>query len=266
METVSRHAEDLDQAVTSKWHPEAYATGNTSFEDFIRGGSIDNADAEAVAATFTYKVQHWFDRATRATSPVQAARDTAEGMRQVTKQWDRIVKPRLARYYGAGAATAVPVKLKKGLNIFRKVEAGTLTVAEADAALKAIGMSRESVLRQSSFFLEHMEKTAGRMHRMVGRKNLADAIGQIKAPRGSSLWLSRALATTNKAFIHHDIGSRDFLAQRKQVFESVDLSTFADRQDLQRWLETARRDRLISEAEAKALAAAWQRKAVGDSA
>ncbi len=260
METVSRHAEDLDQAVTSKWHPEAYATGNTSFEDFIRGGSIDNADAEAVAATYTYKVQHWFDRATRATSPVQAARDTAEGMRQVTKQWDRIVKPRLARYYGAGAATAVPVKLKKGLNIFRKVEAGTLTVAEADAALKAIGMSRESVLRQSSFFLEHMEKTAGRMHRMVGRKNLADAIGQIKAPRGSSLWLSRALATTNKAFIHHDISSRDFLTQRRQVFNSVDPSAFADRQALRRWLEAARRDRLISESEARTLVTDWQRK------
>ncbi len=259
METVSRHAEDLDQAVTSRWHPEAYATGNASFDDFINGRS-DLTDAETVADTFTYKVQHWFDRAASATSPVQAARDTAEGMRQVTKQWDRIVKPRISRYYGEAAATAVPVKLQKGLNIFRRVEAGTFTVAEADAALKAIGMSRESVLRQSGFFLESMEKTAGRMHRMVGMKNLTDAIGQVKAPRGSGLWLTRALVRTNTAFRHHDIGSRDFLTQRRQVFNSVDPSAFADRQALRRWLEAARRDRLISESEARTLATDWQRK------
>jgi len=260
MDRISAYAAEMDQAVTSKTHAEAYAIGKSTFCDFIEGkGALTHS--EAVADTVTYKGRHWFERAAKATDPAQAAKDTAEGMRQITKQWRRLIEPRLNKYYGKTAAkTAVPAKLKKAIDIFQDVEDGAMNVFEAEAALKAIGMSKEKTLNQLNTYIVQLEKTAGRTHRVVGARHLSDAIEQIKAPKGSRQWLDDVYDKITTAFKKGDISQEEFMKQRAVVSRSVTPKTFKNKKALEEWIDQAVEKHYISPAEAKAMRKHWPHK------
>jgi hypothetical protein len=101
MDDVARHAEELDQMVTSRWHPEAYNSGDSTFSDFLNTGRPPTPTRlEDIVDTMNVKSQHWWHLAANEADPILRSQKIAEGMRQATKQWDRIIEPRVGRYLG----------------------------------------------------------------------------------------------------------------------------------------------------------------------
>ncbi len=230
MSKVRKNAESLDQAVTSKWHPEAYNTGKeVPFDDFLSKGKTPTLTRpEDIAATMEYKSKHWFDSAKKAGPGVNGAikksQDIAEGMRQATKQWDRIVEPRVAKYFADPSIAKnlrVPAKLQAGMDIFKKVKDGAMSPAQAEAALKAIGSSKEAVVRQMGGFVEGMEKTVGKNFRKLKTAALVDTVSKIPAPKGTANWGSEAFGRINAALKKGEVAGGTFMKMRGDVFRSM---------------------------------------------
>ena len=230
MSKVSKNATELDQAVTSKWHPEAYNTGKeVPFDDFLAKGKTPTLTRpEDIAATLEFKSKHWFDSAKKAGPGVDAAikksQDVAEGMRQATKQWDRIVEPRVTKYFADPSIAKnlkVPSKLQAGMDIFKKVKDGGMSPAQAEHALKAIGSSKEAVVRQMGAFVEGMEKTVGKNFRKLKTAALKDAVSNIPAPKGTANWGSEAFARINGALKKGEVAGETFMKMRTDVFRGM---------------------------------------------
>ena len=88
--------EDMDQSVTSKWANEAYNPGEVKLDDYLdKGRAPTMTRVEDVRDTIVHKSNEWFERAEQAgRDPALAARDTVEGMRQATKQWNDLILSR----------------------------------------------------------------------------------------------------------------------------------------------------------------------------
>ncbi len=116
---------------------------------------------EDFAETVTYKSREWFERAARATDKAKAMTDVEEGMRQATKQYDNYMT-RIMEHYGLDPATALPDKLRGGMEVFKRVKDGQLTVPEAEAVLKALGTTRDQVVKQFGDKFEEIIKLGAR--------------------------------------------------------------------------------------------------------
>ncbi len=135
---TGRDAESLDHAVTSWWHPDAYATGRYTADSHGRAALVvgsgrragDLQRARDVADTARYKPKEWFDPPRdaqgriRPMGPMEQNQRIREGMRQTIKEYDRHVAPYL-RDQGIGP-DRLPPRLQQGLDIFRDVQEGVL--------------------------------------------------------------------------------------------------------------------------------------------
>ena len=162
----------MDHAVTDGYVPEAYRPGMEVSEFLTQPGiRVGAAGAEDLASTIAYKGQEWFERGHVAMVAGKAAQGwthVAEGMRQLTKQYDNQVLPRLA-VEGLTETANVPPMLGKAIDLMKRVTyplnklpfgATRLGPAEAEAAILDMGFSSlDDVASQLGLFFEALEKS-----------------------------------------------------------------------------------------------------------
>ena len=147
---------------------------------------------EDVRDTIEHKSLEWFERAEKgAANPVQSARDTVEGMRQATKQWNDLILSR-ATQYGVDASAAVPPRLAVAMDIFKRASKGEISAGQAEAALKELSLvvngktvpydKAKAVADMGSFF-EALERPGPGLSRDARRRDGVD--GQDLHPRRS---------------------------------------------------------------------------------
>jgi len=264
---ASRLAEDLDQMVTSRWHPEAYNSGNSTFKEFLDTGRPATASrVEDIVDTMNVKSNHWWHMAANEADPILRSQKIAEGMRQATKQWDRIIDPRVSRYLGDSTLASrirIPPDLEVGLEIFRKVEQGHVTPRQAQEMLNQIGLTKESVLSKMTGFFEAVEKDVGRQFRRVGAAQLDDILSRNPFTQGSLEWGGEALGQINGALKSGKISGDVFLNRRNQVISQIQakIKTIVARTDnaadtfgaFETWIVRGLTDQRISRLEARTL-------------
>lgn len=198
-------AKKTDQATTDRLNAEAYGTGQADLDaatkDVFRGRDL--TDAEAVANTVKFKVNHWMNEADELYDMAKAARNQAhelgvhtpegtaklreaadleaagqaareEGARQLTKQYKNMGITRTENMVKIGNApdASLPAGLADDINILRKVETDpNFTIAEAEEVLRRKGTSIKEVSEKLSAFVEAQQTL---------RPN---------APAGQNLWL-----------------------------------------------------------------------------
>jgi len=161
----------MDHAVTDGMHREAYRVHGGKIGDVLGGSStrLSSSGAESVADTFVDKGLHWLDyadEAARAGDMPRALMRKGEAMRQIVKQYDNIIAPRLARE-GLDAAGVIDPKLQAALAMFRRVgdpvvegaeKVGrSYSPADAEAALAAMGMDTRAVFQRIAEVLPTLE-------------------------------------------------------------------------------------------------------------
>jgi len=152
---TGRTADQLDHVVTSRWHPEAYnpgrfrdpRNGQQVITEIIQGKRAGHlARPEDIRDTVIEKGRKAFDEARRLTG-AEANRATSDGMRQALKDYERHVSGYL-KNQGLNPNTALPPRLKQGLDVFKKVQQGlqdgSCTVEQAQAMLNALGRAGKS--------------------------------------------------------------------------------------------------------------------------
>ncbi len=152
---TGKTAEQLDHVVTSRWHPEAYNAGRFKdprngqkvLEEIIQGKRAGHlARPEDIRDAVIHKGRKAFDEAAKLTG-AEANRATSDGMRQALKDYERHVAGYL-KNRGLNPNTALPPRLKQGLDVFQKVQQGlqdgSCTVEQAKAMLNALGKASKS--------------------------------------------------------------------------------------------------------------------------
>ena len=164
-------AQMCDQSIVSLTGKESYGT----WEDLLRvleksraGERFD--DVKKVASTVTYKSEHWLKLAEESRKAAQKAMAsgndevarfalsvaeamTEEGLRQSTKQFDRIIIPRLELLATRGKVPDLRPLMEK-MELLKKIGLGThgptgITVAEARVVVqKAYGSSFGSIISE----------------------------------------------------------------------------------------------------------------------
>lgn len=264
---ISTYAEEtMDQMVTSRWHPEAYNTGPVQLDDFLdKSVTPTLTRIDDVSDTVAYKSDHWFKKADDVLDPaseaaqglsetqraIMASRHSAEGMRQATKQYDDLILSRV-RQYGLDPSKAVPPRLEKSMEIFRKVKDGAISPAKAEAMLKAIGTSKEGAVREMAGFLNGLEKTTGVGWRRVKSAELVNHIADLK--KAGSGWQEGALEAVNGALKRGEISGPQFLKLRQDVSAGVVQRMKTEypgqwQKKLAEWADQAFERRLINGAE-----------------
>ena len=239
--------ENMDQTVTSKWHPEAYNVGEVSLDDFLdKGIKPTITRVEDVADTVTFKSTVWFDRARKSTKSIDAARNTAEGMRQATKQWKDLIMSR-ANQYGLKPYN-IPSKLDESMKIFKQVADGKIATEEGEYILRTVlKTDKESAVRQMGSFFEGMEKTAGRAYRAVEGKKIEEAVKVIYKSAGTG-YADKTLTMLNDALKNGKIAGSKFLDLRTQIL-SKKMKMFPSPVVAIKWAKSAYTRRLISKSE-----------------
>ena len=261
---VARHAEELDQMVTSRWHPEAYNSGDSSFGEFLNTGRPPTVSRlDDIRDTMNIKSEHWWHMAAREADPIRQSQQIAEGMRQATKQWDRIIEPRVGTYLGEASLAAkvkIPGDLQVGLDIFRKVETGAITPRQAQAMLGELGMTHEAVLHKMTGFFEGIEKDVGRQFRNIGAAKLDTVLGSSPFAKGTMQWGEESLGQINSALRSGAISGEVFMAKRadvlSQMYAGVRLKADASADAFRAfdtWIAKALSSRTISRLEARAM-------------
>ena len=250
--------EDMDQSVTSKWANEAYNPGEVKLDDFLdKGRAPTLTRVEDVRDTIEHKSIEWFQRAKEAADPVQAARNTVEGMRQATKQWKDLILSR-ANQYGVDAATGVPPRLTVAMNIFDRAAKGKISAGQAEAALrelstvvegKVVPYDKAAAVAEMGSFFEAMEKGPGRAYRAVEGDGVASAVKTLAADHGAG-WQDQALIKLNDALRNGRIEGEKFVALRSQVLADAVKGMSADA--YAQWARSAYAQGLINDAEMKA--------------
>jgi hypothetical protein len=178
---TGRSASKMDHVVTSRWNPEAYATGlnpNTpggrkAIADIISGKAAGGLKRPSdIRDTIIHKGKEWMESGhSLAARGASEGKDSLirlgnqrvkEGMRQMSKEYNRQVAQFL-QAKGVDAARALPPRLKQGLDIFKQVEKG-MPVEQAREMLKAltpkggVPVTPETIAEDLGHFVEFMNK------------------------------------------------------------------------------------------------------------
>ena len=250
--------ETMDQSVTSKWANEAYNPGEVKLDDFLdKSRAPTMTRVEDVRDTIEHKSLEWFERAEKgAANPVQSARDTVEGMRQATKQWNDLILSR-ATQYGVDASAAVPPRLAVAMDIFKRASKGEISAGQAEAALKELSLvvngktvpydKAKAVADMGSFF-EALEKGPGRVYRATQGDVTASMVKTFTSSQVPG-WQNLALNQLNEALRDGRIEGEAFLKLRSQVISNA--TKGLNREEATAWARSAYMKGLISEAEMK---------------
>jgi hypothetical protein len=168
-DTISEFGKKMDHQVTDFRHADAYLVDNIG-EFFSDPTTLTKDRAQSFADTVIYKSEHWFDRAEATLKKAvqegsdemqaEAMAEMAEGMRQASKQYDNY----LSQFVGKGGFdefAALSPELISGMDIFKQVREGVLSVPQADAALEAMGLTRSAVVSMAGLEYEAFKKLSG---------------------------------------------------------------------------------------------------------
>jgi hypothetical protein len=246
---INQFADDTDQMVTPKWHREAYNTGpDVHIDDWLNNDITPPvARPEDIRDTMITKSEHWFHQAAEAgRDSVKYSRDTAEGMRQATKQWDNIVSKRAA-LYGAN----VPPQLEKAIDIFKQVDKGAISPKQAEHMLEQLGnlsgggkLTPQKVVENMAHYFEAMEKGPGKAFRGIKTAELARTLDGVND-------LSRRTDMINDAYRGGHISGETFRQMREGSFRLPPNPTGQQKQQLKSWAISAWNRRAISLTEKK---------------
>ncbi len=241
---INQFADDTDQMVTSRWHREAYNTGpDVAINDWLNNDLTPPvARPEDIRDTMITKSEHWFHQAAEsAGDAAKYSRDTAEGMRQATKQWDNIVSKRVALYNAS-----VPPQLEKAIDIFKQVDKGAITPKQAEHMLEQLGnlsgggkLTPQKVVEDMAHYFEAMEKGPGKAFRSIKTAELANALNGVND-------LSRRTDMINDAYRTGHISADTFRDMRNGCFKLPPNPTPVQRQQLKDWAISAWGRRAIS--------------------
>jgi len=251
--TCAKWADEMDQTVTSKWHPEAYNTGEVHLNDFLDKGQVPTLTRiEDVRDTVTFKSTHWFEKAERsahAGDALGAAKESAEGMRQATKQYRDLVLSRV-KQYGLDPGLHVPPRLQSAMEIFQRVNDMKISPKQADAMLAKLGrgFDKATAVKDLGGFLEGLEKTAGNRFRSLKTAELTRGLERIPG-RGTEAWRTASVAAINDALKSGHVSGEAFTRLRAQVLSVDPGSSKETLRRLRAWAGEAFARRAISSSE-----------------
>jgi len=248
---AKKFAADMDQMVTSKWHREAYNSGpDVSIDDWLNNDITPPvARPEDIRDTMITKSTHWFREAEKTgRNTVKYSNDMAEGMRQASKQWDNFIAKRAAQY-GAD----VPVQLEKAMDLFKKVQNGSVTPKQAEKMLEKLGklgggvpMTPQKAVENMAHYFEAIEKGPGKAFRSIKTKNLADALDSVSD-------VGRKSDMITEAYRSGHISGETYRKMRQGSFKLPPNPTPAQKEQLKTWAFSAWHRRGISLTEKKAI-------------
>jgi hypothetical protein len=220
----SQWADELDQAVTSKYHVEAYNVGDGRLQDFMSKNKTPAITRlEDYKDTVVYKSEHWWHKAKEAGDLKKQADYAAEGMRQAKKQYDKIITGRL-KQYGKRAEDMVPPHIQKSMEIFEKVEKMELSPLEADKLLEALTpagrslpLTKEGVVKEMGEFLVKIEKTVGEEYRKVHTGFLKEFISKNADELAPANAVKHGIDRINSYLSTGKISGADFLKLRNDL-------------------------------------------------
>ena len=135
-----------DHAITDAVDAEAYKLYDADLDDILGSDARQNptaltaVDAESLQRTFEFKGFHLLKAIPN--NPRQTLINRVEAMRQIRKQFDNLVLPRITAG-GSGLDAALPPKTLVAYRLFQRVESGDITPAQAEVGLGAIGLTLE---------------------------------------------------------------------------------------------------------------------------
>ncbi|MCU0248076.1 MAG: hypothetical protein MUC42_16030, partial [Bryobacter sp.] len=160
-ETARQFTRDHDQTCTDRQSNDSYGRFNKDLKTAMSQPGRKFTDPEQVGQAMGYKAHEWFEKADHARSknPAQAEGYMAEGMRQTSKQWDNQAMKRVDALKQQGVEVRVPQKLNEAMGELKKVEAGQISPAQAEANLKKLGFdSPHQVAYESGKYVESLDK------------------------------------------------------------------------------------------------------------
>jgi len=172
---------DMDHAVTSGRHAEAYVVRKGDLSDALGGNpkTLNIEDANSLEATFQHKGIHWLGAAEEATKQGKKAlalKRKGEAMRQISKQYDNMLVPRIEKE-GLRPEDILPSKAVEAYRLFKQVDSGKLKPAEAEAALKNMNITLQ----------ESFELIAQGLPRVTQYNNMSYAHNIVKQVYSNSL-------------------------------------------------------------------------------
>ncbi|MCC6739566.1 MAG: carboxypeptidase regulatory-like domain-containing protein [Planctomycetia bacterium] len=249
-----------DQAVTDRFHPEAYNPGEVGLDDFLNKKITPTMTRlEDVRDTIRWKGDEWFEKAQHAIAkgdPVEAARHAGEGMRQTTKQWDNIIMTRVDQYKGL-VNVEVPPRLQKGMEIFKKVESRQITVREAEAMLDALTppgsakrFTKEALVADAAAYFEALEKGPGAAFRKVKTSQVREALAAVPG-RGGAEWGTQSLEKINDALRNGHVDGTTFMKMRDETTRALvsGATTPEAKKALREWARGAGNGKLLNNGE-----------------
>ena len=166
-------AQRMDHEITSGLHREAY----TDLETILYSPAGQIQDPEQIRLAMRYKGEHWMRERVDEASELMGRNITeaelvedyvAEGMRQVTKQFDNQVRARFDATNAARAADGLPPlrmpeRLERSYEVLARVNPKpparpTLSPVEAEMLLHDLGTSPTRFVDEIGAFMEMMEK------------------------------------------------------------------------------------------------------------
>ncbi len=135
--------------------PEAYNQPKTILgEEGVKPKTSERlSDPEQLTHAIENKSIQSGNKAAKELNPAEAVRQEFEQMRQASKQYDKITKPRVE-----AAGGTVNTQVEKGMNILRDAGAGNISPEQARAKLAEMGETPESMISKASGQAEAAQK------------------------------------------------------------------------------------------------------------
>ncbi len=176
---ISEFGSKMDHQVTDYMHGDAYLVDDIN--NFFRDPTtLTKNRASSFSDTVVFKSEHWLERGeetlhkmglswddirsgTKNLSPDQAAAaaeamsEVAEGIRQSSKQYDNYLTKFMTKG-GFDPYAALSPELIQGMNVFKMVREGAITIPEAQVALKAMGLSISDIVSKAGLEYEAFKK------------------------------------------------------------------------------------------------------------
>ncbi len=171
---IKNFADEMDHTVADRTSPDAYGRGDSDFKKITDNASQEVReydDITSVSGTMEYKSNEWFkkgadlkDAADKLPSDlaeellIKAESMDAEGIRQLTKQFNNQTTSQVKAAMAAGQNIKVPDKLFQSIKVLEKVKDGKLTVSQAEKVLASMNTSIDQVVKQHSAIMESIAK------------------------------------------------------------------------------------------------------------
>jgi len=143
--------EQLDHTCTDKLNVESYGSSESALESVLKGKTYEIKNAQQVGDAMSYKGLKHFNKADdiMKINPIKAENEIKEGMRQITKQWDKQIR-NITKEFGIKPDP----NLEKAIKIMEKAD--FTSPVEVEKALQAIGYTKEEVAKQVGTQFEKM--------------------------------------------------------------------------------------------------------------